>query len=110
MRSLKFADILVYRHINLANATPDELEQLTQACGPVFFGVDHEYDETDRKAGKMDSEFFSSTLDPFHTNLIKIIHGCLLEGKESTKHIKLEPYKLYIYGTHLIFIRPYLVL
>ncbi len=66
--------------------------------------MDQEYNETYQKAGRMDSEFFSSTLDPFRTDLIKIIRGCLLEGKESTKHIKLEPYKLYIYGMHLIFI------
>src|SRR6266852_338852 len=27
-----------HRYINLANATPDELEQLTQACEPASFG------------------------------------------------------------------------
>jgi len=78
------------RHINLANTTPDELEQLTQAC-EVF-------DETDHNAGKMDTECFSSTLDPFRTDLIKIIHGYLLEGEESTKKIKFQPHKLNISG------------
>ena len=33
---------LVYRHINFSDATPDELEQLTQACEPASFGVHQE--------------------------------------------------------------------
>ncbi|KAI0271806.1 hypothetical protein BGY98DRAFT_937021 [Russula aff. rugulosa BPL654] len=60
------------RHINLANTTPDELEKLAQACEVL--------DETEHNAGKMDTECFSSTLDPFRTDLIKIIHGYLLEA------------------------------
>jgi hypothetical protein len=85
----------VFRHINFAHATPDELEQLTQAgyC----------------KAGKMDPEGFSSRLDPFRTDLIKIVRGYLLEGEESTKDIDIETYKLNIYSAHLIFIRPNLI-
>ena len=45
-----------YRHINLASATHDELEQLTQACVPATFGVNEKdvLDETYRKAGKLD--------------------------------------------------------
>ena len=66
-------------------------------------------DETYRKAGKMDSECFSSTLDPFHTDLIKIIRGYLLEGLESKTGIKAELYKLNIYGKYSIFVHPYLV-
>ncbi len=57
-------------------------------------------DETYRKAGKMDSECFSSKLDPVHTDLMNIIRGYLLEGKRSTKSIKTELYKLNVYGTH----------
>ena len=90
--------LLVFRCINFANATPDELEQLARAC-QVF-------DEAYCKAGEMDSECFSSSLDPFRTDLIKIIRGCLLEGEESTKHMEMEPYKLNIYSAHLIFVRP----
>jgi hypothetical protein len=80
------------------------LEQLSQACEPASFGKKHEdvFDETYRKAGKMDSECFSPTLDPFHTNVMKIIRGYLLEGTQSTENIKIELYKLNIYGTHLI--------
>jgi hypothetical protein len=107
---LSQADILCRRYINLVNATPDELEQLTQACEPASFGVKQEnvLDETYRKAGKMDSECFSLMLD--NTDLIKIIRGCLLEGLNSKRGIKAELYKLNIYGKYLIFIHPYLVL
>jgi hypothetical protein len=86
------------------------LERLTQACEPASFGVkqEHVLDETYRKAGKMDSECFSLMLD--HTDLIKIIHGYLLEGLESKKGVKAELYKLNIYSKYLIFVHPYLVL
>jgi hypothetical protein len=88
------------------------LEQLTQACEPATFGLkqEHVLDESYRKAGKMDSECFASTLDPFHTDLIKIIRGYLLEGFRSTRGIKAELYKLNIYSTYLIFVHLYLVL
>lgn len=100
-----FADIH-YRHINLAKATRDELEQLAQACEPASFGKKHEnvFDETYRKAGKMDPECFASSLDLFHTDLMKIIRGYLLEGTQSKEIIKTELYKLNIYGTHLVLI------
>ncbi|KAI0271798.1 hypothetical protein BGY98DRAFT_1189584 [Russula aff. rugulosa BPL654] len=93
-------DCLAARYINLVNATPDELEQLTQACEPASFGVKQEtvLDETYRKAGKIDSECFASMLDPPSTDLIKIIRGYLLEGLQSEKGIKAELYKLNIYG------------
>ncbi len=81
----------MFRRINFANATPDELEQLTRACD-VFGG----------KAGKMDSECFSSSLDPIRTDVIKVIRGYLLEGEESTKGIEIEAYKLNIYSGHLL--------
>jgi hypothetical protein len=54
-------------------------------------------DETYRKAGKMDLECFSSTLDLSHTDLMNIIRGYLLEGAQSTNNIKTELYKLNVY-------------
>jgi hypothetical protein len=78
-----------HRHINLANATLDEVEQLTQACG---------------SAGKMDSECYSPMLDLFHTDLVKIIRDYLLEGTKSKEDIKIEPYELNVYSMHLILI------
>ena len=48
----------------------------------------------------MEAESFCPVLDPFHTDMIKIIRECLLEGTHSTKNIKTEPYKLSVNGTH----------
>ena len=93
---------LVFRHINFTNATPDELEQLAQSC-EAFGGASG-------KAGKMDSECFSLSLDPFRTDLIKIIRGFFLEGEESLKNMEIEAYKLNIYGAHLSFICTYMIL
>jgi len=67
-------------------------------------------DESYRKDGQMDSECFSSMLDPFHTDLNKIIRDYLLEGLDSKKGIKAELYKLNTYGKYLIFVHPYLIL
>ncbi|KAF8464538.1 hypothetical protein DFH94DRAFT_395841 [Russula ochroleuca] len=98
------------RYINLANATPDELEQLTQACEPTSFGKKHEVlDGTYRKPGKMDSERFAPMLDPLHTDLMKIIYDCLLEGTQSTRRIKTELHELSVYSTHSIFIHLHLI-
>jgi hypothetical protein len=82
------------------------LEQLTEACEPASFGVNQEnvLDESYRKAGKMDSECFSLMLDPFHTDLMEIFRGSLLEGTRSTTNIKTEKYKLNVYGTQSIII------
>ena len=88
---------LVFRRINFANATPYELEQLTQACETFKFEGTH------CNAG-MDPECFSASLDPFQTDIIKTIRGYLLEGDESTKNMKAEPHKLNVYGTHWIFV------
>ncbi|KAF8493964.1 hypothetical protein F5888DRAFT_701539 [Russula emetica] len=87
------------RHINFVNATPEKLEQLAQACEPASFGPKQEcvLDETYRNAGKMDSECFSSTLDLYHTDLLNIIRGYLLEGTQSTNNLKTELYKLNVY-------------
>jgi len=102
------ADILCRRHINLANATPDELEQLIQACEPASFGVNKEdvLDETYRKAGNLDSEFFAPLLDPVRTDLLKIIRNYLLEGTQSMNSIKTELLGLNVYGMHPTFIFP----
>ncbi len=93
-------NVTLFRHINLANSTPEKLELLTQVCEPASFGLKQEcvLDETYRKAGKMDPDCFSSNLGLSHTNLIKIIRGYLLEGTQSTNNLKTELYKLNVYG------------
>jgi hypothetical protein len=58
-------------------------------------------DDTYCKAGAMDSDSFSPTMDPSYTDMMKIIRECLLEGTDSTKNIKTELYKLNVYGMHL---------
>ena len=67
-------------------------------------------DETYRKAGKLDSECFSSKLDLSHTDLMKIIRGYLLEGPQSMNNVKTELYKLNVYSTHLFNFYFYLIL
>jgi hypothetical protein len=78
------------------------LEQLTQACDPASFGVNQKevLDENYRKAGKMDPDRFASQLDPVQTDLMKIIHGHLLEGTQSRNHVIAKLHKLNVYSTH----------
>ncbi|KAI0250472.1 hypothetical protein BJV78DRAFT_1108457, partial [Lactifluus subvellereus] len=86
--------------VNFVDATPDELEQLAQACEPATFGHNKEdvMDETYRKAGKMDTNYFATPLVPGHTDLIKIVRNYLLEGTDSARKIKVELYKLNVYS------------
>ena len=74
-----------------------------QACEPAPFGLNDKdvLDETYRKAGKMDSELFSMPLVPEHTDLVKVLRGHLLEGTDSTRKLKIELYKLNVYGMYL---------
>ncbi|KAI0262427.1 hypothetical protein BC834DRAFT_972021 [Gloeopeniophorella convolvens] len=93
------------RWIDLANTTPEELEQLTQACERATFGVRHEdvMDESYRKAGKMDTECFSTPLISDYPSLVDIVRDYLLEGSDSTRKIKLELYKLNVYDKGAFF-------
>jgi hypothetical protein len=77
------------------------LDRLGQACDPASFGLNEKevLDETYRKAGKMDAERFSSPLQLVHTDLMKIIRGCLLEGTQSTGPITDELHRLNVYST-----------
>ena len=98
------------RNVNLANATHEleESEQLTQACDPASFGLKEKevvpVDEIYHEAGKMDLDRFASPLHPVQTDLMKIIHGHLLEGTQSLKYVVVELLKLNVYSTGSIFI------
>ena len=96
------ADFPIVEHINLAITTLDELDQLAQACDPASFGAKEKevLDEAYRKAEKMDTLCFFSPLQSVQSNLMKIIHGSLLEGTQSTKAIVAELRKLNVYGTY----------
>jgi hypothetical protein len=90
----------ICRHVNLANATPEELEQLTQFCEHT--STDHSKeevtDETRRKRRKIESNGFSPFLVPQLTDLIKIVRNYLLEGTDSTRQIDIELYELNVYS------------
>ena len=92
------------RKINLAEATPEELGKLTDACQPATFGVNNEdvYDELYRKAGKMDYGKFSALLDVIDVGLIDVVRRELLEGENEAREIKVEMYKLNVYGSSLV--------
>ena len=64
-------------------------------------------DETYRKAGKMDTDHFSTSLEPYHTELIKIVRTYLLEGTDSARKIKVELYKFNVYSMCLVQNRAY---
>lgn len=87
-------------YIDLANSSSEELQKLCDACQPATFGRDQEHvlDKTYRKAGKMDTTSFSTSIVPERTNLIDAIRTELLDGPDSTRPIALELYKLNIYG------------
>jgi hypothetical protein len=63
-------------------------------------------DETYRKAGKMNSELFSTTLVHDDTDIVKIVRDYLLDGTDSARKLKVELYKLNVYGTCLVIISP----
>ncbi|KAH9968347.1 hypothetical protein BGW80DRAFT_1209092, partial [Lactifluus volemus] len=88
------------RHIDFANATPEELEQLIQACGTASFGCGTEdvTDETYRKAKRMDKDSFSAWLVPDNNDLVKIMRDYLLEGTDSDRKIKIELQNLNVYS------------
>ncbi|KAI6011584.1 hypothetical protein EDC04DRAFT_2958761 [Pisolithus marmoratus] len=69
--------------INLSNPTPEELDNLSNACKPASFGVNREqvYDETARNAG-----------------LIDVVRRELLTATDAKREIKVEIYKLNVYG------------
>ncbi|KAI0311610.1 hypothetical protein OF83DRAFT_1150151 [Amylostereum chailletii] len=88
-------------HLNLAHASAEDLLALAQACQPATFGRGQEnvLDETYRKAGKMDANQFSTPLVPERTSLADAIRDFAVEDpEEEDLPIKLELYKLNIYG------------
>jgi hypothetical protein len=95
--------ISYHRHIDLANATFDELEQLAQACEPPSVGVNEDtvMDNSYREAGKMAPECFAPLLVPVQTSLVKIIRDYRLEGLSAQNKMKIELQRLNVYSTHL---------
>jgi hypothetical protein len=88
------------RKSNLANATPDKIEQLTQVCEPASSDHSKEEvtDETRCECRKIENNSFSPLLVPQHTDLIKVVRNYLLEGTDSTRQIDIELYELNVYS------------
>ena len=94
-------NLLPQRFIDFASATPEELDQLTVACEPATFGHGTEdvYDETYRKARRVDSQNFSTQLDPVGSGLLQTIETQLAPTQaKKPMSIKAEIYKLNVYG------------
>ena len=85
----------------------EELDKLQEACQPATFGRNDEdvYDETYRKAGKMDVDNFMIGFDAERSGLIEAVRTLLFPGEEEKKRIKAELYKLNVYGAQLISLR-----
>src|SRR5258708_15014219 len=96
-------DLLSRRYVDFANTSFGELEQLAQVCEPASFGINDKdvLDETYRKAGKMDSELFSTPLASEHTDLVKVLRGHLLEATDSTRKLNIKLYKPNAYRMYL---------
>ena len=86
------------RHIDLANATRDELEQLYKACEPTSSDMNKKA-KTDGPA-KMDLGSFSPLLAPVQTNLVNIIRDYHFEGDKSSQKLKINLRELNVYSTY----------
>jgi hypothetical protein len=79
--------LLSREHVDFANATSNELEQLAQACEPASFSLNDEddLDGTYHKAGKMDSDLSSTPLvAPEQTDRVKVIRGYSISSEVLT--------------------------
>ncbi|KAI0334272.1 hypothetical protein GY45DRAFT_1318758 [Cubamyces sp. BRFM 1775] len=95
------------RRINLANATPDELQHLAETCDPASFGVGQKdvYDESYRKAGKLDKADFAINLSPEALGIVDAINNALFVESLgfAEDSIRTELYKLNVYGPQSFF-------
>ncbi|EIW52358.1 uncharacterized protein TRAVEDRAFT_96340, partial [Trametes versicolor FP-101664 SS1] len=94
------------RRLDFSNASPEELQHLAETCDPATFGLGGEdvYDETYRKAGKLDASDFMLRFTPETVGLLDVIRAELLvEGRSSAKSIRAELYKLNVYGPEAFF-------
>ncbi|XP_055334292.1 uncharacterized protein LOC129585581 [Paramacrobiotus metropolitanus] len=91
------------RQLYLHTASDAELEHLARACTAATFGINQQdvYDETYRKAGKMDVEEFASKFDLERSGILTRIKNDLLDEDriKSDRHLECELYKLNFYAT-----------
>ncbi|KAL1719101.1 hypothetical protein EV715DRAFT_199600 [Schizophyllum commune] len=89
------------RCIDLSNASEAELQALSEACQPASFGMNdtNVYDESYRKARKMDASDFAAKFDPEALGLLDSIWPDFLsDGGDANKRVICELYKLNVYG------------
>ncbi|TFY76718.1 hypothetical protein EWM64_g7295 [Hericium alpestre] len=88
------------RYLNFTTATEAELSELAGACQVATFGKNREdvLDESYRKAGKMDVEYFANMIVPERTAVMQAIRDELLHGEDSPRPIRVELYKLNVYS------------
>ena len=86
--------------INFGDLTDGELESLSDACAAATFGRNQEavHDENYRKSRKLDVTQFSSTFDVHALGFADILCNNLLADQQQQKSIRIERYKLNIYG------------
>ncbi|CAL1715334.1 unnamed protein product [Somion occarium] len=93
------------KRIDFSDASDEQLEHLAKTCEPAAFGVRTRrvLDELYRKAGKLDAEHFSSLFDVMESGLVQVIREQLLTGEKVNSAIRLERYKLNVYGKDSFF-------
>ena len=98
---------LFYRRIDFSIPDDESLLQLANVCDVATFGINDRdvLDETYRKAGKLDSQYFSAKFDPVATGLLDSLREMLLVGHGNEMSIRAELYKLNVYGQLRFFSR-----
>lgn len=88
------------RCLNLASASPEELQLLSETCDKASFGLNNEdvHDESYRKAGKLDAQDFAIPFNAVQAGLLDVISTELFEGEGQTPPLRAELYKLNVYG------------
>ncbi|KAL5501766.1 hypothetical protein ACEPAH_9026 [Sanghuangporus vaninii] len=93
------------RRIDFSSVNEDSLKHLSDTCDRATFGRAQQdvYDETYRKAGKLDTAFFATKYDIERSGLMNAIRYDLLEGHDCNRPMKVELYKLNVYGKDSFF-------
>jgi len=88
--------------IRLGSITETQAQDLSRACSPATFGLNNQdvFDESYRKAGKLDVGKFSWPFSPASRSdfIVQLISG-LFPSDSLRKGIRFELYKLNVYGT-----------
>ncbi|TFK66429.1 hypothetical protein BDN72DRAFT_799984 [Pluteus cervinus] len=86
-------------YLNFASADEEALQDLSAACDLASFGHGQQtvYDETYRKARKLDTDRFASMIDIHSSGIAQHVSDELLEGKNFKRTLRFELYKLNVY-------------